>query len=174
MLSRPVPPQPEEYAMLTVKTLLCATDFSECSKVAFRLGCALARDYGARLVVLHVVPSPFGAYGQAVYLPVPEDYLTELHDKLLKLQPHDQRVVTEHRLEEGEPVPTILRIAAETGAEVIVLGTHGRTGLGRLLMGSVAEQIVRKAPCPVLTVKKPVATTHPVEAVEREIAATTP
>jgi len=160
--------------MLAVKTVLCATDFSESSAFAFRLASALARDYGARLVVLHVVPSPMGAYGEGIYLPVPEDYLNELHDKLLQLQPHDTRVVTEHRLEVGEPVPTILQVAAESRAEVIVLGTHGRTGFGRLLMGSVAEQIVRKASCPVLTVKKPTAAAQPAEAVEREVAATTP
>jgi len=160
--------------MLAVKTVLCATDFSECSAFAFRLACALARDYGARLVVLHVVPTTMGgAYGEGIYLPVPEDYLNEMHDALNKLQPHDQRVVTEHRLEVGEPVPTILRIAAESRAEVIVLGTHGRTGIGRLVMGSVAEKIVRKAPCPVLTVKKPTAAAQPAEAVDREMAATT-
>jgi nucleotide-binding universal stress UspA family protein len=58
-------------------------------------------------------------------------------------------------LEEGDPVTQILRIAGEENCELIVMGIHGRTGLGRLLMGSVAEQVVRRAPCPVLTVKMP-------------------
>jgi len=56
---------------------------------------------------------------------------------------------------EGDVATEILRLAQETGSDLIVMGTHGRTGLARLLMGSVAEQVVRKAPCPVLTVKTP-------------------
>ena len=59
----------------------------------------------------------------------------------------------EHRLEEGDPATMILNVAQETGAGLIVMGTHGRTGLERLLMGSVAEQVMRKAPCPVLTMR---------------------
>lgn len=147
--------------MLAVKNILCATDFSESSAFAFRVACALARDYGARLTVLHVILPPLGAYGEGSYLPPPDEYADEVHDKLIQLKPHDQRIVTEHRLEEGEAVPTILRVAAEAQADVIVMGTHGRKGLGRLLMGSVAEQVVRKALCPVLTVKKPVAAARP-------------
>jgi nucleotide-binding universal stress UspA family protein len=148
--------------MLPVKTILHATDFSENSAFAFRLACALARDYGARLVILHVAAPPLGLYSQGIYLPAPEGTMESLHDQLLELQPHDSAVVTEHRLEEGEPVPVILMVAKEIAADVIVLGTHGRTGLGRFLMGSVAEQVVRKAPCPVLTVKHPVPVKKPV------------
>ena len=59
------------------------------------------------------------------------------------------------RVHEGDPATQIVRVAQETRCDLIVLGTHGRTGLGRLLMGSVAEQVLRKAPCPVLTVKTP-------------------
>jgi nucleotide-binding universal stress UspA family protein len=63
--------------------------------------------------------------------------------------------VVETRLLEGEPARTIVDLAREAGADLIVLGSHGRTGLDRLLMGSVAEHVVRKAGCPVLTVKSP-------------------
>jgi len=62
-------------------------------------------------------------------------------------------VCVEHRLGEGDPATVILEVAEETGAGLIVMGTHGRTGLGRLVMGSVAEQVLRTAPCPVLTVR---------------------
>ncbi len=151
--------------MLPVRTILHATDFSENSAFAFRLACALARDYGARLVILHVAAPPLGLYSQGIYLPALEGTLESLHDQLLQLQPHDSSIVTEHRLEEGEPVPTILTVAKEVGADVIVLGTHGRTGFGRFLMGSVAEQVVRRAECPVLTVKHPVAAKKPVDEV---------
>jgi nucleotide-binding universal stress UspA family protein len=71
----------------------------------------------------------------------------------------------ERRLEEGLAVTEVLRVAQEVNADLIVMGTHGRTGLARLLMGSVAEQVLRKALCPVLTVKTPFpATTSPADA----------
>jgi nucleotide-binding universal stress UspA family protein len=73
-------------------------------------------------------------------------------------------VTVEHHLKEGDPATEILRLAEERKVDVIVMGTHGRTGLGRLLMGSVAEQIVRKAPCPVLTVRLPQRQAPPSEA----------
>jgi nucleotide-binding universal stress UspA family protein len=65
----------------------------------------------------------------------------------------EQNVCVEHRLGQGDPATVIVNIAQDAGAGLIVMGTHGRTGLGRVLMGSVAEQVLRKAPCPVLTVK---------------------
>ena len=71
------------------------------------------------------------------------------------MQAPDAQIVVEHRLEEGNPVAEILRVARETHCDLIVMGTHGRTGLAHLLMGSVAEQVVRKAGCHVLVVKTP-------------------
>jgi hypothetical protein len=76
-------------------------------------------------------------------------------------------------MEKGDPAEEILRVAEETKCDLIMIGTHGRTGLGRLLMGSVAEQVVRKAHCPVLTVKAPLQTelpTKPPETDETNIA----
>lgn len=161
--------------MFPVRTILYATDFSANSAFAFQLACALARDYAARLVILHAAgpslghlgqgtyqPSLEGAlefhpYGQCIYQPPPAGTLESLQKDLVKLKPHDPCIVAEHRLEVGDPVPTILTVAKEIRADLIVLGTHGRTGLGRLLMGSVAEHVVRKAPCPVLIVKHPLA-----------------
>lgn len=64
-------------------------------------------------------------------------------------------VLVEHRLREGDAAAEILQVADEVGADLIVLGTHGRTGLGRVLMGSVAEAVLRRARCPVLTLKSP-------------------
>ena len=142
--------------MLALKTLLHPTDFSEHSRYAFRLACSLARDHGARLVVVHVVmtlgPELVPA-GEAVTQLQPEGYQQKLWDDLHQVQSPDPSVPVEYRLAEGEPAEEIVRLAKETGCDLIVLGTHGRTGLERLLMGSVAEQVVRKAPCPVLTVK---------------------
>lgn len=142
--------------MLSIQTILHPTDFSERSENAFQLACALTRDYGARLVVLHVVAplSPF-AYGEGLPPPDPTILLREAKDHLERLEVRGADARAERRLEEGDPAAEIHRVAQEIDASLIVLGTHGRTGLGRLLMGSVAEQVVRNAACPVLTVSAP-------------------
>ena len=139
--------------MLTIRTILHATDFSERSEFAFRLACSLARDYGARLIVMHVAEPAMAIAGEGVLMfPLAVD-VQPLRERLQQLRPPDPKVQVEHRLVEGDAATEILRVAEETKCDMIVLGTHGRTGLGRLLMGSVAEQVVRKALCPVLTVK---------------------
>jgi nucleotide-binding universal stress UspA family protein len=139
--------------MLTIRTILHPTDFSERSEHAFHLACSLARDHGARVVLLHVVSIPVAAY-EGVVLPPPIEEATEdAKRRLSQMEPAG--IPVEHRVAEGDAAEMILRVAEEVHADLIVMGTHGRTGLGRLLMGSVAEQVVRKAPCPVLTMKAP-------------------
>ena len=141
--------------MLAIKTILHPTDFSERSNFAFRLACSLARDYGARLMVVHVAEPPVPIYGNGLVLPPAQAPKETVLARLQQLLPKDPKVQVEHRLTEGDAAIEILRIAGEIKCDLIVMGTHGRTGLGRLLMGSVAEQVVRKAACPVLTVKTP-------------------
>jgi nucleotide-binding universal stress UspA family protein len=158
--------------MLSVRTILHPTDFSEHSQYALWLACALARDYGARLVVLHVVHSPVVVYGEGAVPPDPEEMRAEAQEQMEALQVPCPNVRAERRLEEGDVVETILCTAGECQANLIVMGTHGRTGLGRLLMGSVAEQVVRKAACPVLTLKTPFPETIPEE--ELMLAAAAP
>ena len=145
----------KEGNVLAVRKILVPIDYSETSNRAFHLACSLARDHGAQLVVLHVAAPLVSGYAGGVLLPPPEGYLDELRAKLSGLQARDPKVWVEHRLVEGDPASEILRVASEPRCDVIVMGTHGRTGLGRLLMGSVAEQVVRNAPCAVLTVKSP-------------------
>src|SRR5262249_26108626 len=88
--------------------------------------------------------------------PAPEELdLDARKRQLAAVQPTDPPILVDRRLAVGDPAEVILRTAEVTGCGLIVLGTHGRTGLGPLLMGSVAAQVVRKAPCPVLTVKQP-------------------
>lgn len=144
--------------MLHLNAILHPTDFSEHSGYAFRLACSLARDHGAQLIVLHVVTT-LGAElvpaGEAAAELQPEGYRHKLQEDLRRIQSPDPAVSVDHRLAEGDPAAEIVRVASETHCDMVVLGTHGRTGLQRLLMGSVAEQVVRKAPCPVLTVKAP-------------------
>jgi nucleotide-binding universal stress UspA family protein len=139
--------------MLQVRTILHPTDFSKSSDAAFELACSLARDYGARLIVTHVAEPPVPMYGDGLVLPPPQASMEPLRAQLCQILSKDPKVRVEHRLCEGDAGTEILRLAREVDCDLIVLGTHGRTGLGRLLMGSVAEQIVRRASCPVLTVK---------------------
>lgn len=141
--------------MLPIHTILYPTDFSPGAEAAFRLAEALARDGSAELVVLHVAEPAIMAFGEGVVPPVPDDYLEQLRHKLGQLRSRDPQVRVRYLLIEGNPSWDIRRIAQELKADLIVMGTHGRTGLARLLMGSVAEQVVRKASCPVLTVKAP-------------------
>jgi nucleotide-binding universal stress UspA family protein len=147
--------------MLTLRTVLHATDFYTHSDYAFRLACSLARDHGARLVLLHVatpppVVTPAGIITEATF----DAYKEELGAALRRLQAPDAKVPVEYRLAVGDPATEILQAAQDLQADLIVMGTHGRAGVGRLLLGSVAEQVLRHAPCPVLTVKAPVCGGH--------------
>jgi nucleotide-binding universal stress UspA family protein len=150
--------------MLAIHNILHPTDFSPHSEVAFRMANALARDHGANLVILHVVQQPLMLYAEGA-LPDPvEDHLAEVREQLLSIDPPDGDVNISHRIEEGHPALEILQVAQMLPADLIVMGTHGRHGLRRLLMGSVAEYVVERSTCPVLTVKSPA----------RELAATAP
>jgi len=142
--------------MRATRTILHPTDFSDYSDTAFRLACSLARDYGAHLVVMHVADLPLAVAAEGVLMaPPPMVDLVQLRERLEQLPPRDPQVSMECLLVQGDPAEEILRAAEKTEADLIAIGTHGRTGLGRVLMGSVAEQVVRKATCPVLTVKTP-------------------
>jgi nucleotide-binding universal stress UspA family protein len=115
----------------------------------------MAREHGARLIVLHACPSAVATSEiEAAMLPSEADKGL-LRAALGRLQPLDPKVRVEHLLQAGEPVEEILRVAREYSCDLIVMGTHGRTGLSRLLMGSVAEAVVRTASCPVVTIKGP-------------------
>jgi nucleotide-binding universal stress UspA family protein len=149
--------------MLAIKIVLHPTDFSERSELAFRLACVVAREYGARLVLAHVIEPAAAVAVDGSLMPPPEVDQEALWARLRALRPNNPKVPVEHRLVEGAAAAEILRLAGETKADVIVMGTHGRRGLGRLLMGSVAEQVVRKAPCPVITVKAPLPQAKPRE-----------
>jgi nucleotide-binding universal stress UspA family protein len=146
--------------MLPMRTILHPTDFSEPAGEAFGLACALARDHGARLLVLHVGPAPVLPYVPGM---VPLDLTTwVLHarQKLARLHPPGPGVELDGRLVLGTSVAAeIVRAAGAEGCDLIVMGTHGRSGLRRALLGSVAEEVLRKAPCPVLTIRPPLPAT---------------
>jgi universal stress protein A len=140
--------------MLAIRTILHPTDFSEHSGCAFQLACALAQDYGAKLVVMHVFPTPGLPTIDGSVFPLPLDVpREELLEMLNKLDPGDSAIAIERALVVGEPAFEIQRAARAFQADLIVMGTHGRGGLSRLVMGSVAEDVSRDAVCPVLTVR---------------------
>src|SRR6516225_10299491 len=128
--------------MLPIRRILVPMDWSEPSRLALQFAASLAGDYDAQLVVLYVVALPALMYG-----PPPETYLDHLREELRRINPGDPKVCLQSLLVEGNPATAIVRAARENHCDLIVMGTHGRTGLTRLLMGSVAEEVTRKAPC---------------------------
>jgi len=158
--------------MLPIHTILHPADFSENSKFAFRLAQTWARDYGARIVVAHVVEPPKAMGVEGVLVFQPEVNWESLHQRLCECYPADSHSRVEHIVVEGSIATEILRLANDYRADGIVMGTHGRTGLSRLLMGSVAEQVLRRASCPVVTVKQPARTAGALSSDMGESAAT--
>lgn len=130
--------------------IVVPTDFSSASDAALPHAEALAKQQSASLLILHVEEPPL-AYGAGeLYYGLPEPSSERILKMLEEVKPADPAVPCTHRLTIGDPASEIVRIASEAGAGMIVLGTHGRTGMTRMLMGSVAEAVVRRAPCPVL------------------------
>jgi nucleotide-binding universal stress UspA family protein len=148
--------------MLAIHDILVPTDFSEAADAALIYGRELASRFGATLHLVHVVGNlhltPFAdVYGDTVarlQADIEEGAAKQLHERLLDSDgsgPPTRRAV----LPSTSPVAAIVDYAKERGIELIVMGTHGRGAMTQLLMGSVAERVVRSAPCPVLTVRKP-------------------
>ena len=137
--------------MLPVRTVLHPTDLSEEAAPAFQLACALARDYGARLILLMAYPPPLTG-AEAVDRTRPNGIADDLLAKLRRLEA-GPAVQVEYQVEEGRPADMILSVAVDRHAYLIVMGTHGRSGVRRAIMGSVAEAVNRGATCPVMTVR---------------------
>jgi nucleotide-binding universal stress UspA family protein len=137
--------------VIAVRNILYATDFSSYANQAYFHAVALTESHGASLTILHVCTPP------SSLLPAGGDSAGRQHwrDQLEQIRPLNPHIAVRHVLLEGDPATEILTCAAASRADLIVLGTHGRTGLERLLMGSVAEKVLRGAPCSVLVVKMP-------------------
>jgi nucleotide-binding universal stress UspA family protein len=157
--------------MLPINTILHPTDFTQISEGALQLACVLARDYHAELVIVHVATESVIVSYEAGVPPILEDHKADLNDMLARLDVPVHNIKVLRLLEEGEPAEEILRTACLCEADLIVMGTHGRRGLSRLLAGSVAERVVREAPCPVITVKMPFASAEFKAAREETLAA---
>src|SRR5262245_24944090 len=141
--------------MVEFRQILCPVDFSESSGRALAHAAALARWYDAQLIVLHIVPTfePMpvrGDFGEPLHFvtPMSRDEVVADMTRLLNLAAVSPRATPV--AEAGEPRATIIDHALSHHADLIVMGTHGRRGFKRLLLGSVTEAVLREAPCPVL------------------------
>jgi nucleotide-binding universal stress UspA family protein len=140
---------------MEIRQILAPTDFSECSKQAVQCAYELAQTFDAKLLLLHVVEPvdyPMRSYPHLVTM-MRDDMERQAHLDLAQMLPEAQDVKVEvtRRVIVGPPFRTIVEVAAAEKVDLIVMATHGRTGLSHLVMGSVAERVVRTAPCPVLT-----------------------
>lgn len=141
--------------------ILFATDFSESSEYAFEHALTLAKKFNARLTILHVINEPVdlrGFYVPHISFEKLEDEIRESAEKMM--QKFCRNKIKDFSNYEtfvlaGIPYDEILKKAEEEKASLIVLGTHGRTGIDHVLFGSTAEKVVRKSRCPVMTVRLP-------------------
>jgi nucleotide-binding universal stress UspA family protein len=145
--------------MKDFKTILFATDFSESSDYAFQYAYALARKFEARLLLMHVINEPVdlrGFYVPHISFEKLEEEIEEgakkMMEKFCSTHIHDFDNY-ETLIVPGIPYDEVIKKATENSADLIVLGTHGRTGLDHVLFGSTAEKIVRKSPVPVMTIR---------------------
>lgn len=144
--------------MIRIKKILVPTDFSECSEAAMRYGFELAHAFDAVVHLLHVVEDPSTTPWAAEGFPLAiGDILTqfqeEARERLASVPGSDRgRVVVSCPI--AAPLSEILRYATDESIDLIVMGTHGRGVIAHALIGSVAERVVRRAPCPVLTVRQ--------------------
>lgn len=142
--------------LVVLKNVLFATDFSEASEAALPYAAAFSEYFGSQLHLTHVLPDVKflrpGAPDPAVFGPIYEDAHSTAQDKMRRLSKRMKAVSHQAYVRHGEISSVVSAMVQELEIDLVIAGTHGRTGLGRLIMGSVAEEILREAPCPVLTV----------------------
>lgn len=144
---------------IQMKKILVPTDFSEFSKQAVDYAVELAQRFEAEITLIYVLQDAVALFPEpGVAFPAPGNYLQELQESsqqaLERLRESLPAEMTIHTvLRNGPPFVEIVRYAKEEDVDLIVIGTHGRSGLAHMLLGSVAEKVVRKASCPVLTVR---------------------
>jgi nucleotide-binding universal stress UspA family protein len=143
------------------KRILCPIDFSDASRAAMETAADLAKRQGGRLTLFHAYPVPGYTFPDGSFV-ASSKMLEELAEAARNHLEEWRRIATSLGLAEvqavtavGEPAAEIVAHARDNAIDLVVVGTHGRTGLTHAIMGSVAERVVRKAPCPVLTVRPP-------------------
>ena len=157
-LAAPSGAGPEGVPTIHFKTILVPVDFSSFSLNSLACAVGFARQFGARLLVLHVVEIPFvgSGYGEIELPPMPGDLAAVAVERLGQLVQASvgDRVPAATAVRLGQPWFEITEAAREGGADLIILGTHGYTGMKHILMGSTAERVVRHAPCAVLVMRQ--------------------
>jgi nucleotide-binding universal stress UspA family protein len=146
---------------MQIRSILLPTDFSECGNFALSYAASLARKFGASIIAVHVIEPmvpTVGYSGMTEPLPIADiaDQLeTSAERELPRIAECEEcaGLEIEEVIVHGEAAAEIVRVAKEKNADLIVLSSHGRTGIGRILFGSTAEAVVRHASCPVLVVK---------------------
>jgi nucleotide-binding universal stress UspA family protein len=150
--------------MDSIHKILVPTDFSAHADEAFRVACTLAREVGAEVILFHVArpPAVVSEGGKLLSNPGKVDAVN-LWDRFHSIQPEDAKVRVEHQVivADRPRARHILETLDKLGCDLIVMGTHGRSWLKHLLFGSVAEEVVRLARCPVMVVKAPTPATEP-------------
>jgi nucleotide-binding universal stress UspA family protein len=148
--------------MITITKVLVATDFGEAADAALAYGRALARTFNSTLHVLHVTENVYTSGGAETYVAVLPDLQRDVEeaartrlDQLLVDHDTDAPPTKPVLVTSGSPAMAIVQYAKDADIDLIVMGTHGRGAVAHLIMGSVAEKVVRAAPCPVLTVRHP-------------------
>jgi nucleotide-binding universal stress UspA family protein len=147
----------EGYEMIALKRILVPCDFSDTSAAAVRYGIALARNFGARLHFLHVGDRAQSQFESEFPIGLEQAVEDAVRERLLRIvTPQEQMELNpEFAIRPGAPATEIVHYAQEANVDLIVMGTHGRGFVGHMVMGSVAEKVVRTASCPVLTVRTP-------------------
>ncbi|GAX59822.1 universal stress protein UspA and related nucleotide-binding proteins [Candidatus Scalindua japonica] len=144
--------------MISLKKILCPIDHSDCSKEALKYAVTLAMKDEAKLYLLHIIDiRSFNEGLETMSTQIPdEETLEQLRIKLLDCIPEEIRddMDVEAIVAQGIPFVEIISTAKEKEVDMIVIGSHGRTGISHMMLGSVSEKVVRKAPCPVLTVRQ--------------------
>jgi nucleotide-binding universal stress UspA family protein len=145
--------------MFSPHRILHPTDYSDCARYAFQIAVDLARQYGAQLFVLHVADT-LGAedvsYAQAITERQPASQRHRLWEEVKSIQPPPGDIIDlQHILEEGDPATVIAEVATREHCDLIVMGTHGRSLLSRLLTGSVTQKVNQLVACPILTMRAP-------------------
>jgi nucleotide-binding universal stress UspA family protein len=141
-----------------IKHILVPIDFSDCSKKALQYALPLAKEHEAALTLLYVVPPSYsaGEYGGIDYAQLETSMKEDGEKELAKLAVDEVRreVAADTLVRVGSPAVNIIEVARSLPADLIVISTHGRTGLKHVFLGSVAEQVVQRAPCPVFVVRE--------------------
>jgi nucleotide-binding universal stress UspA family protein len=147
---------------MQIQTIVVPTDFSEFAEYAFTWALGIAADWKAKVVVVHAVhPISYLAFPDSVYVPdlqkMEAEMIADAEKRLADFtaKKGSSPVPVETRVAVGEAMGEICQAATREHADLIVMGSHGRTGLSHVLLGSVAERIVRHAPCPVLVARLP-------------------